>query len=160
MSKKVHISKTEMDYLADFVSELNKKIIKDFGGAEGRINEGNLVYSLWNALKQAKKEGRREDFHKVWAAYTLYEISRKHPFTDGNKRTSYVTSKLILRLGKLDFEVNYEDAVHYLKKIAGNKVPYEEVYLWIEKHSKEVFEEPSEEVKSFIKMLSMVTLKK
>ena len=92
----------------------------------------------------------------MWAAHTLCNIAQNQSFTDGNKRTSYIIAKLILYVGKLDFEVEYEKAREYLIKIAVKKIPYEDVYEWIEKHSKELKEEIPEEIQEFVNTLAQV----
>lgn len=148
------VTKEELSYLDDFVSKVNAYVIEKSGGTNGAVNIGNLSFGLWRSLKKAKKEIHKDNFHKVWASQTLCEIAQLHPFTDGNKRTSYVISKLILYLGGLDFDVKYEKAQEYLIKIACKKIPHKEVYLWIDKHSKDLEEEISSEVKEFVAMLA------
>jgi len=148
------ITKSELDILNDFVTKVNESIIKKSGGALGTVNIGNLSFALWKSLSLAKKELHKKEFHKIWATNAVCEIAQLHPFTDGNKRTSYVISKLILYLGGLDFEVDYEKATEYLIKIASKKIHYDEVYNWIEKHSKEHEMEITPETQELLDMLS------
>ena len=135
---------------------MNADILARYGETEPILSEANLSYCLWAALREAKKH--KVDFHRIWAAETLHQIAVKHPFGEGNKRTSYVVAKLILRLGKYDFEVPYDDStVHYLKKIAAGKVQQDEIYQWIHRYAKKTEEKPSAEIRAFINLLEKVT---
>ena len=141
--------------MTQLVAELNDYILKKYGDTEPILNKGNLEFCLWKSLRDAKNQ--KEDFYKIWTSSTLLQIAKVHPFTEGNKRTSYVVSKLILLLGKYDFEINYDDAVHYLRKIAAGKVPFKEVFAWVHKHAKESNNEPYEEIKHFVELLKKAT---
>jgi death-on-curing protein len=152
----VAIGKRELDVLEELVSKVNERVIKLSGGAFGYVNEGNLSFALYRALCYASKEGHTRQFHKIWAARTLFEIAKLHPFTDANKRTAYVIAKVILHLGKYDFEVIYEKAKDFLIKIAEKRIKYEEVCRWIEKHSKELTTEPSPDIQEFVNIVSKV----
>ncbi|MBI4896682.1 MAG: Fic family protein [Candidatus Aenigmarchaeota archaeon] len=91
---KAKITKSELEHLHDFVAQVNADILVRYGETEPILSEANLSYCLWAALRKAKKN--KDDFHQIWAAETLYQIAVKHPFGEGNKRTSYVVAKLIL----------------------------------------------------------------
>jgi death-on-curing family protein len=151
---KPKISRSELGHLRDFVTQVNADILARYDEKEPVLNEGNLSFCLWSALRDAKKD--KDDFHRMWASGTLLQIAKIHPFGEGNKRTSYVIAKLILRLGRYDFTVNYDDAVHYLKKIAAGKVPFNEVYSWIHRHAQPTKEEPPEEIMKFISLLEKI----
>lgn len=122
-------AKEELECLRKFVTLVNSYIVKNWGDEAGVVNTGNLDFCLWKSLSVARKEIHRPNFHKVWASHTICEIAQKHPFVDGNKRTSYTIAKFILYLGNLDFEEDYERTKDYLIKIAIKKIPYDEVYF-------------------------------
>ena len=150
----IKVKKKELDPFIIFVREINKEIIKNFGGATGRVNEGNLAYVLYNSLRKAKKY-RGDTFYTTWASKALEGISQTHPFTDGNKRTAYLICKLILMLGEMDFEVPYEKATSYIIKIAKRRVQNSEIKNWVIKHAKkpEKYKKQSKDLERFITLL-------
>ena len=156
MATKKDMSRNQLQLFEDFVEKINKLIVEKSGGSIGENNNANLAYSLYIALKEAKKREHHEDFYKTWAARTLVEISQTHPFVDGNKRTGYVISKLILNLGKLEFEVDYEKAVSFLIKIASKRVNLNDVYEWVDKHSLKLGGEVPKDAQEFIEMLAKI----
>jgi len=149
-------AREELEHFRDLVTRINRIIVEKGKGSEGKVNIGNLDFCLWKALSIARKEIHRPTFHKVWAAHTLCQIAQNQSFTDGNKRTSYVIAKLILHVGKLDFEVAEKTAKDYLIKIAIKKIPFDEVYLWIDKHSKKLERDIPEETQEFVNTLAQL----
>ncbi len=149
------VVKEELETYQEFVIKLNQDVIEVSGGASGSINVGNLAYGLYRGLTFANKERRfSRSYHKVWAARTLYEIARKHPFTNGNKRTSFVICKMILILGGFDLQIEYEEATKFLIKIARGKVSYEKICKWIEHRAIPMEKKLTKQTKQFIDMLA------
>ena len=134
---------------------MNKTIIEVYGGTYGTINQGTLAFCLWRSLSLAMKNSRNKGrFYKTWAARTLKCMAQKHPFTDGNKRTAFITASLILALGKFDFNINYKYAVKYMRKIASRKVGYNKIYKWVGHHSEPLKKPIPKKVKVFVDMLA------
>lgn len=128
------VTKDELEPFVEFVKEINEDIIRRFGGAKGRVNEGNLAYQLYNSLRKARKKPKSK-FYACWAASALEGISQSHPFIDGNKRTAYVICRLILLVDNNKFGVNYDQAEKFIIKIAKRKANYQQIEKWVEKNA-------------------------
>lgn len=71
----------------EYVLEVHDKLIEEYGGKKGILNEGLLR----SALEMPKARFNGQDLHRTifdkTAAY-LFHIIKNHAFIDGNKRTA------------------------------------------------------------------------
>jgi death on curing protein len=148
------INKEQLAEFNKFVSKVNKRIIKNFGGTFGRVDDAKLDFDLWNTLRRARR--KKENFYESWSIFILQAISQNHAFTDGNKRTAFVMCRFILLLGRKDFEVDYEQAESYLKKIAAKRVGYDKIVRWVRKHIVPSDKKVEESVENFINELKNI----
>jgi len=71
-----------------------------------------------------------EDVHVLAAAYG-FGIVRNHPFSDENKRTAYVVTRLFLKLHGYDMSDTPENSVHLFEQLAAGNVTEEQLYHWL-----------------------------
>ena len=69
------------------------------------------------------------------AAATIESIVKNHPFSDGNKRTGYILMRLLLLQSDLDIRATEAEKYAFVIKIAAGKLMYDEISVWIERHS-------------------------
>jgi death-on-curing protein len=84
----------------EYVIEVHDRLIDEYGGARGVLNEGLLRSAL--EMPKARFNGR--DLHRTifdkTAAY-LFHIIKNHAFVDGNKRTAAMVAMVF-------FESNFK----------------------------------------------------
>lgn len=85
--------------LVDAIIELHQQQIKAHGGAEGVRDRGALESAL--ARPAHLRVYGTPDLADLAAALAL-GIVRNHPFIDGNKRVSFLSSVIFLRLNGCD----------------------------------------------------------
>ncbi len=105
--------------------------LAEHGGGEGVRDIGLLDSAMARAQNLAGYGV--PDVAELAAAYA-FDISRNHPFIDGNKRTALVVSETFLALN--GFELNATDAelvVAFLALAAGD-LPEDELADWFRGH--------------------------
>jgi len=80
--------------LVDAVIELHQQQIEQHGGADGIRDRGALESAL---ARPAQLLAYGNPDLSDLAAALAFGIVRNHPFTDGNKRVSFLASVLFLR---------------------------------------------------------------
>jgi death-on-curing protein len=64
-----------------------------------------------------------------------FGISRKHPFLDGNKRTSLVVAELSLELNSLELTASDAECVTTFLQLAAGDLTEDELAAWIAANS-------------------------
>lgn len=91
----------------DEVLEIHRRVIDEFGGADGVRDLGLLECALYRP-----QSGYYEDLAAMAAA--LFEsMLMNHPFVDGNKRVAFFATDVFLRLNGWRLDVD-ADAAHSL----------------------------------------------
>lgn len=90
----------------------------------------SLEFLIYDASIKARES--RVDF----ALYLMKNIAEQHPFLEGNKRTAYVTGKVLLFNSGYLLCLNENRAAKYMKNLAKRKerdIPrkFKELKLWI-----------------------------
>lgn len=126
-----------MEYLTEKeILAINSQLIEKAGkGIKGvQYPEGlNLVVEQPQMVVFGK-----ELYPTVWikAAYILQKITKKHIFSDGNKRTAYVATKLFLMKNNYHLSVTQKEGVALMLGIT-TQDDTEEVMLSVAKFLKE-----------------------
>ena len=68
------------------------------------------------------------------AASYAFGLARNHPFTDGNKRTTWVLARLFLALNGVELRFAPEDAMHTMMKLAAGKLEEAQLADWFKAH--------------------------
>ncbi|NPV27768.1 MAG: type II toxin-antitoxin system death-on-curing family toxin [Firmicutes bacterium] len=93
----------------DVVACIHEEVIAATGRSPGIRDRGLLCSAVFNPLATFGGEDLYPDLLAKVAAL-LYGLARGHPFVDGNKRTAFVVTVVVLRKNGLDF-VASNDAV-------------------------------------------------
>jgi death-on-curing protein len=117
-----------IDITKDEIIDLNKRIVREFGGSFGMPNESNLDFVL------AKAANSKDVFRK--AAVIMHGINEGHPFVDGNKRTAFESAKILLLANGVELKFQPNEVEDFMVKMAQPKsLTLQEVEIWIKEHS-------------------------
>ena len=82
------------------------------------------------------KEHFASPFEK--AAALMESIIRRHPFTDGNKRTGTASASYLLSTFGYELEAEQRDLEDFAVSVAVGDIETAGIALWFERHSSEV----------------------
>lgn len=98
--------------------------ISEYGGRSGPVREEGIVEQVVGAAFQSFGgiDPHPDSFEK--AAMILRGITQGHPFTDGNKRTGFVTAVYFLEQAGLGFPSDYteDDIVDLCLKVSSGDI--------------------------------------
>ena len=112
---------------------IHEEQIAEHGGAPGIRDDGLLESAL--ARPQNLAAYSEPDLAALAASYA-YGIARNHPFLDGNKRTSYVVTRLFLRLNGRDIGADEASRLQIWLALAGGELNEEQIAEWLRSHLK------------------------
>lgn len=72
------------------------------------------------------------------AAALLQSICINHPFTDGNKRTAWLTAKRFLKINGYHLKAQTKSAVEFMYFVDNSDPKLSEISTWLKKHSKKL----------------------
>lgn len=97
-----------------YVIEIHDKLIDEYGGRKGILNEGLLRSAL--EMPKARFDGK--DLHRTIldkTAVYLFHMIQNHPFVDGNKRTASMTAMVFFaansKKGFTIVDVEYQELI-------------------------------------------------
>jgi death-on-curing protein len=93
--------------LRETVLALHERLLAEFGGKEGLVDEGLLDSAL--GRPRHLFEYGKPDLCDL-AAACAFGLVRDHPFTDGNKRIGFTTAVLFLELNGYRITASEADA--------------------------------------------------
>lgn len=111
------------------VDSIHLDQLREHGGLAGVRDENALEAALARARQQWSCEPT-SDLASLAAAYA-FGLSRAHPFSDGNKRTSFVTMMTFLGLNKKELSATEVDVVQMMVALAGGEVTEAVLAEWI-----------------------------
>ncbi len=105
--------------------------IERFGGGDGLRDPGALESALFRP-----RSGYYTDL--VQEAAALWEsLSQNHPFTDGNKRTAFVSTIVFLGMNGLDLTVSGTEALAFVMNCYKNaQADFVNFDTWLRTHTK------------------------
>jgi len=103
--------------------EINKKFDKGVIRNEGELD--HLVYKVANTRGIDRK-----------AATLLMDISRRHAFADGNKRTAFESMLAFLKLNGKQLEVGETSRFNVVVWAVKPRTKLEEIVNWIANHTR------------------------
>ena len=111
----------------DVVFSIHGRQLAEHGGASGVRDAGAIASAL--ARPQHLASYGAPDAADLAAAYA-FGLSRDHGFVDGNKRTAWVASRLILADNGRRLEFEALEAVRIMEGIAAGSVSEPELAEW------------------------------
>ena len=109
------------------VHAIHDRQLSEHGGLSGVRDEGAVESAL--ARPQNLAAYGDPDAAALAAAYA-YGLARNHGFSDGNKRTAWVVSRLFLADNGHRLRFEPMDAVRLVEGVAGGAVPEEILASW------------------------------
>ncbi|HEX7542557.1 MAG TPA: type II toxin-antitoxin system death-on-curing family toxin [Patescibacteria group bacterium] len=119
----------------DIVLAIHDDMVDKYGGSHG-IRDLGLIQS---AIARPQSSFGGDDLYpNVFdkAAALFHSLMFNHPFIDGNKRTTIVSTARFLSLNGFELDVSQEDFVAFLLLVANKHLSIEKISKWIENHSK------------------------
>lgn len=72
------------------------------------------------------------------AAALLHSICLNHPFTDGNKRTSYTAAHFFLWKNGYNLNAQKDEAIDFMVMVDNKQPDLPVISLWLKTHSKKI----------------------
>ena len=117
---------------------IHNLVVQKTGGSHGVRDLSMLLSAL--GRPQASFDGRDlyEDLF-IKAAELLDSLIRNHPFVDGNKRVTIVSTALFLQKNGYSLSVDNEELVQFALDCAQSKNSLKEITTWIERNTEPIF---------------------
>jgi death-on-curing protein len=110
---------------------LHDRQLAEHGGPSGLRDPGALASAL---ARPVNRWAYGEDDLCVLAAAYAFAIARNHPFTDGNKRTAWVSARLFLRKNGLALTFTEREAIATVLALAAGELTEDELADWFRLH--------------------------
>ncbi len=111
---------------------IHEEQLAEHGGLPGLKDENALEAALARPLhKHAYGE---EDIFLLAAAY-LYGFARNHPFSDGNKRTAYLSAFTFLLLNGHMIEAEQAQIIEFVLAVAAGEIDEEGATRFLRDHT-------------------------
>lgn len=118
----------------DELVQLHEDIINETGGEHGVLFIGTIEH-----IEQFLTVEGSTDFDIIKiASKVLIKIIQGHPFVDGNKRTGFEATDIFLRENGYKIICTPDEGVDFALSIAKNELSEENVYEWMQIHTKTI----------------------
>lgn len=119
----------------DEVYRIHRAII-DRAGTKGGVRDFALLHS---SVERPKATFSGKDLYPTIfakAAAMLHSLCLNHPFTDGNKRTSWGATKRFLWINGFHLHSNTHEAADFMVYVDNGKPELPEIASWLKRHSR------------------------
>ena len=110
------------------VFAIHEEQIAEHGGTQGIRDTGLLKSAL--ARPQNLAAYGQADIVALAASYA-FGLAKNHPFLDGNKRTSYVTTLVFLRINGLDIPADEAERIQLWLDLAAGELTEDKLAEWL-----------------------------
>ena len=107
-------------------------------GTKASVRDFALLHS---AVERPKATFEGKDLYPtifLKAASLLQSLCLNHPFTDGNKRTSWLSTKRFLYLNGYHLKANRKDAVKFMLEVDNKKPDIARISTWLKEYSQKI----------------------
>jgi death on curing protein len=112
------------------VEKIHNLLIDKFGGSKGIRDKSALESALFRPYATFdQKELYPLPVDK--AAAILESLVSNHPFIDGNKRTAYVITRLLLLSYGLDINATQDEKYHMVISVAKGEMKFDQIKDWL-----------------------------
>lgn len=114
---------------------IHDQAVKRFGGSLGARDIGLIDSAL--ARPQASFDGK--DLYVgifIKAAALIHSLLKNHAIVDGNKRTSYATTGLFLKINGYELTNLHEKSLEFTMNVENNNLYLKDIASWLKKNSK------------------------
>jgi len=118
----------------DDVYTIHQEIILK-AGSIASVRDFSLLHS---AVERPKATfGGKDMYPTIFskAAALLHSICMNHSFTDGNKRTSWISTKRFLKMNGYYLKAVRVEAVAFMLSVDNDKLPLKDISVWLKTHS-------------------------
>ena len=121
----------------DEVYRIHRAIIKR-AGTKASVRDFALLHSAVGRPRATF--GGKDLYPNIFlkAAALFQSLCRNHPFTDGNKRTSYAATHLLLWRNGYYLKPEKKDAIEFTVHVDDQKPDIKEIAAWLKKNSKRI----------------------
>lgn len=124
-----------MNWLSiDEVYTIHEEIIER-AGTIASVRDFSLLHS---AVERPKASYGGLDLYPTIfskAAALLHSLCMNHPFTDGNKRTSWASAHKFLWINGYHLKAAKDDAIKFMLSVDNENLPLKDISTWLRKHS-------------------------
>jgi len=124
-----------MNWLSiDEVYTIHEEIIQK-AGSIASVRDFSLLHS---AVERPKATYGGADLYPtifIKAAALLHSLCMNHAFTDGNKRTSWVSTKRFFKINGYYLKARKTEAVSFMLSVDNDKLPLNKISAWLKRHS-------------------------
>ena len=121
----------------DEIYLIHEVIIKR-AGTKASVRDFSLLHS---SAERAKATFAGKDLYPTVfakAAAYMHSICLNHPFTDGNKRTSFAVAHKFLWNNGFHLKVNKAEAVRFMTSLDDERFEIKGIVTWLQKHSSKI----------------------
>src|SRR3989338_10360887 len=118
----------------DDVYYIHQSIIKR-AGTKASVRDFSLLHS---AVERPKATYSGNDLYPAVfskATALLQSLCQNHPFTDGNKRTAWISVKRFLHLNGYKLKTNKKEAIDFMLAVDNEKLAVGEISGWLKKRA-------------------------
>lgn len=115
------------------VYQIHQSIVKR-AGTKASVRDFSLLHS---AVERPKATYNQLDLYPtifLKAASLLHSLCMNHPFTDGNKRTAWISTKRFLYLNCYHLESKRMEAADFMVFVDNGKPDLEVISSWLKDH--------------------------
>src|SRR5882762_11548757 len=112
----------------DQVIAMHSRLLRRFGGAPGRRDEGMLRSALERPANKWHYE--QAGLAELAAAYA-FGLAKNHAFVDGNKRIAFMTMMTFLRKNLVPFAPDPAQSTSIILSLAAGEVSEDSLTRWI-----------------------------
>lgn len=116
------------------VIEIHKAIVKR-AGTKASVRDFSLLHS---AVERSKATFQGQDLYPtifLKSSALLQSLCMNHPFTDGNKRTAWLSTKRLLKINKYHLMAERKEATDFMVWVDNSKPSLPKISTWLRKHS-------------------------
>jgi death-on-curing protein len=119
--------------MPEAVLAVHAECIRAFGGSDGVRDAGLRASAL--ARPQHLHADGKADLCRLAAAYG-HGIAKNHPFVDGNKRTAFLATAILLERNGLELTASPAHAAVFVLALADGSLDEDGFASWLRDHSK------------------------
>lgn len=118
----------------DEVYYIHQEIIKR-AGSIASVRDFSLLHS---AVERPKATYADQDLYPTIFTKTaalLHSLCMNHPFTDGNKRTSWAAAHKFLWMNNYHLKASKIETVAFMISVDNDNLPLKDIASWLKSHS-------------------------
>lgn len=121
----------------DEIYEIHQSIIIEAHTKAG-VRDFGLLHS---ATERPKATYGGEDLYPtifLKASALLHSLAENHPFTDGNKRTAWLSTKRFLYINRYHLKATKMEAADFMVAVDNEQLDLKTIHIWLKKHCKKI----------------------